>query len=209
MWENVTAVLVTMCLFWFNYHCGDNDPGQMLWGHFGKWGHSLKSVGQSSRGCLKGQIRSTFWFRGREKQYVDHSARQDKRTNMCMYLSLMLACPGCQRSGTIVSPVISCFLFGRPGTLLWQTHPLPLPTGVTSCSTRPCSPRWAVNQRHDVTSFRNSEFYLCSVQQLSRKTKFRECKTAVTLIKVRNPLPKQAQELRQCNTGQIVIRVCD
>lgn len=40
-----------------------------------------------------------------------------------------------------------------------------------------------------------TQFYLCSVQQLSRKTKFRECKTTVTLIKVRNHLPKQAQEL--------------
>lgn len=30
LWENVTNVLVTMCLFWFNYDCGDNDPGQML-----------------------------------------------------------------------------------------------------------------------------------------------------------------------------------
>lgn len=98
-----------------------------------------------------------------------------------MYLSLMLACSGCQRSGTIVSPVVSCFLFGRPGTLLRQTH--------TSCPYRshfllhpallPC---WAVNQ--------DSESFICAMCNSSAGTQDSE-NVFVTLIMVQIIYPNK------------------
>lgn len=181
----------------------------MLWGHFGKWGHSLKSMGQSSRGCLKVQIRSRFWFRARESSTsITVLTRTNGQTCACISLWCWPV-PGVRGQvplslqwfpASCLDVLAHCF--DKHTRFLSPQELLPAPPG-------PSPPRWAVNQRHDGTGFRNSQFYLCSVQQLSRKTKSRECKTTVTLIKVRNHLPEQAQELWQCNTGQIAIKVCD
>lgn len=79
-----------------------------------------------------------------EETFVEKS-KKCVRVHLCVCVCLFdVGRHGGQMSGGIVISVISCFLFGHPGTSLQQTH--------TSC---PCRtflshppPPWAVNHRH-------------------------------------------------------------